>query len=150
MDLLELVEGYNSGFGLYYVDLDDPDLKRYPKLSAHWYSHFLKGGRVRKGSNNYIEALGNSRHVPSDTLKFSFSSDKWKMYLTEELLNSMSNVSVFCKLLSPVSWYCTMDFFFFFYRMPIHCIVKGLEMTETTDTRVFKHVDQRVGGSPDR
>uniref|UniRef100_A0A7N2R5T9 Uncharacterized protein n=1 Tax=Quercus lobata TaxID=97700 RepID=A0A7N2R5T9_QUELO len=29
-------------FGLYYIDMDDPDLKRQPKLSAHWYSHFLK------------------------------------------------------------------------------------------------------------
>ncbi|XP_035548253.1 beta-glucosidase 11-like isoform X2 [Juglans regia] len=42
MDLLELLEGFESGYGLYYVDLDDPDLKRQPKLSAHWYSHFLK------------------------------------------------------------------------------------------------------------
>ncbi|XP_035548073.1 beta-glucosidase 11-like isoform X2 [Juglans regia] len=42
MDLLELLDGFESGYGLYYVDLDDPDLKRQPKLSAHWYSHFLK------------------------------------------------------------------------------------------------------------
>ncbi|KAF5464680.1 hypothetical protein F2P56_014741 [Juglans regia] len=42
LDLFELLDGFESGYGLYYVDLDDPDLKRQPKLSAHWYSHFLK------------------------------------------------------------------------------------------------------------
>ncbi|XP_028771203.1 hydroxyisourate hydrolase [Neltuma alba] len=42
LDLLELLDGYKSGFGLYYVDLDDPHLKRYPKLSAKWYSRFLR------------------------------------------------------------------------------------------------------------
>ena len=46
LDVLELLDGYGSSFGLYYVDLDDPDLKRYPKLSAHWYSGFLKGENV--------------------------------------------------------------------------------------------------------
>ncbi|XP_030970932.1 cyanidin 3-O-glucoside 5-O-glucosyltransferase (acyl-glucose)-like [Quercus lobata] len=42
LDLLELLDGFESSFGLYYIDMDDPDLKRQPKLSAHWYSHFLK------------------------------------------------------------------------------------------------------------
>ncbi|KAK6260235.1 hypothetical protein SCA6_014709 [Theobroma cacao] len=46
LDVFELLDGYESGYGFYYVDLDDPDLKRYPKLSAHWYSHFLKGGSI--------------------------------------------------------------------------------------------------------
>lgn len=43
LDGLELLDGYGSGFGLYYVDLDDKNLTRYPKLSQHWYSNFLKG-----------------------------------------------------------------------------------------------------------
>ncbi|KAI3942363.1 hypothetical protein MKW92_034471 [Papaver armeniacum] len=48
IDSFELLDGYTSNFGLYYVDLvNDPDLKRYPKLSAHWYSNFLKGGDTR-------------------------------------------------------------------------------------------------------
>ncbi|KAK3021055.1 hypothetical protein RJ639_047302 [Escallonia herrerae] len=46
LDVFELLFGYESGLGLYYVDLDDKDLKRYPKLSAHWYSNFLKGGSI--------------------------------------------------------------------------------------------------------
>ncbi|XP_038708906.1 beta-glucosidase 11-like isoform X2 [Tripterygium wilfordii] len=46
LDVFELLDGYKSGFGLFYVDLDDPDLKRYPKLSAYWYSNFLKGGSI--------------------------------------------------------------------------------------------------------
>ncbi|XVF21969.1 hypothetical protein REPUB_Repub12eG0134300 [Reevesia pubescens] len=46
LDVLELLDGYESSYGFYYVDLEDPDLKRCPKLSARWYSHFLKGGRI--------------------------------------------------------------------------------------------------------
>ncbi|KAJ9696511.1 hypothetical protein PVL29_008634 [Vitis rotundifolia] len=46
LDVLELLDGYESSYGLYYVDLDDPDLKRYPKLSAHWYAGFLKGRNI--------------------------------------------------------------------------------------------------------
>lgn len=44
LDCLELLDGYDSAFGLHYVDLDDKDLKRYPKLSANWYSDFFKSG----------------------------------------------------------------------------------------------------------
>ncbi|XP_040991677.1 beta-glucosidase 11-like [Juglans microcarpa x Juglans regia] len=57
LDLLELLDGYQSSFGLYYIDLDDPDIRRQPKLSAHWYSHFLK----RKGFNSdgFIELEKN-------------------------------------------------------------------------------------------
>ncbi|KAJ0471542.1 putative beta-glucosidase [Helianthus annuus] len=43
LDLFELLDGYKTGYGLYYVDLDDNELTRYPKLSAHWYAGFLKG-----------------------------------------------------------------------------------------------------------
>ncbi|XP_020204626.1 hydroxyisourate hydrolase isoform X1 [Cajanus cajan] len=43
LDLFELLDAYKSSFGLYYVDRNDPELKRYPKLSAKWYSQFLKG-----------------------------------------------------------------------------------------------------------
>lgn len=46
LDVFELFGGYESTYGLCYVDFDDPDLKRYPKLSAHWYSRFLKGKTV--------------------------------------------------------------------------------------------------------
>ncbi|XP_048139249.1 beta-glucosidase 11-like isoform X2 [Rhodamnia argentea] len=46
LDVFELLDGFRSGYGLYYVDLDDPELRRYPKLSAKWYSRFLKGGGI--------------------------------------------------------------------------------------------------------
>ncbi|TYG67466.1 hypothetical protein ES288_D05G078500v1 [Gossypium darwinii] len=46
MDLFELLDGYESSYGLYYVDLEDPGLRRVPKLSAKWYSEFLKGKYV--------------------------------------------------------------------------------------------------------
>ncbi|XP_010474866.1 PREDICTED: beta-glucosidase 11 isoform X2 [Camelina sativa] len=43
MDVFELFGGYEKSYGLYYVDFKDPNLKRTPKLSAHWYSSFLMG-----------------------------------------------------------------------------------------------------------
>lgn len=46
LDVFELMGRYEAGYGLYHVDLDDPDLKRYPKLSAKWYSDFLRGETV--------------------------------------------------------------------------------------------------------
>lgn len=41
-----IILGHESSYGFYYVDLDDPELRRYPKLSAHWYSGFLKGRNI--------------------------------------------------------------------------------------------------------
>ncbi|CAI0393158.1 unnamed protein product [Linum tenue] len=54
MDVLELLGGFQTGYGLYYVDLDDPDLTRYPKLSAHWFSRFLNGASVGPDYSNVI------------------------------------------------------------------------------------------------
>nr|XP_019706265.1 beta-glucosidase 22 isoform X3 [Elaeis guineensis] len=42
LDVFELLAGYWSRFGLYHVDFDDEKRERVPKLSAFWYSDFLK------------------------------------------------------------------------------------------------------------
>ncbi|KAG8067877.1 hypothetical protein GUJ93_ZPchr0005g14805 [Zizania palustris] len=42
IDLFELLTGHNTRYGLHYVDFDDPMLPRQPKLSAQWYSKFLR------------------------------------------------------------------------------------------------------------
>ncbi|XP_060178698.1 beta-glucosidase 11-like [Lycium barbarum] len=47
LDGLELLGGYVPSYGLYYVDLDDKELRRYPKHSAYWYANFLKGKSSR-------------------------------------------------------------------------------------------------------
>jgi beta-glucosidase len=39
--MFELFGGYEASFGLYYIDLEDPTLRRQPKLSSVWYSNFL-------------------------------------------------------------------------------------------------------------
>nr|XP_025633765.1 beta-glucosidase 11-like isoform X2 [Arachis hypogaea] len=41
MDVFELLSGYEFTYGLYYIDLKDPTLRRQPKLSSVWYSNFL-------------------------------------------------------------------------------------------------------------
>ncbi|KAL6631085.1 hypothetical protein ACP70R_028425 [Stipagrostis hirtigluma subsp. patula] len=42
LDVFELMAGYYSRYGLYHVDFQDPELPREPKLSAQWYSKFLR------------------------------------------------------------------------------------------------------------
>ncbi|KAL9685858.1 hypothetical protein QQ045_023312 [Rhodiola kirilowii] len=61
LDMVELLSGYKTSFGLYYIDFNDPDLARYPKLSAHWYSNFLKGGVV--SSSDKISGHGGSINI---------------------------------------------------------------------------------------
>ncbi|CAL9000649.1 unnamed protein product [Prunus brigantina] len=61
LDSLELLNGYESSFGLYYIDLDDPDLKRQPKLSAHWYSQFLKS-KNPTSLDGFLESPSHGYH----------------------------------------------------------------------------------------
>ncbi|XP_038682799.1 beta-glucosidase 11-like isoform X1 [Tripterygium wilfordii] len=61
LDLFEIMVGYSASYGLYYVDRDDLELRRYPKLSAYWYSHFLKRRSVRSSG---IE-VGKNLPAPS-------------------------------------------------------------------------------------
>lgn len=42
LDVFELLAGYNSRYGIYHVDFQNPELPREPKLSARWYSKFLR------------------------------------------------------------------------------------------------------------
>ncbi|XP_055962124.1 hydroxyisourate hydrolase-like isoform X3 [Mercurialis annua] len=63
LDVFEFFDGYKSSYGLYYVDRDDLELKRYPKFSAHWFSHFLKGGNV---SSDQVIQLATSSSPVSD------------------------------------------------------------------------------------
>ncbi|XP_019460565.1 PREDICTED: beta-glucosidase 11-like isoform X1 [Lupinus angustifolius] len=53
LDGLELVNGYDTSFGLYYIDLKDPSLKRKPKLSVDWYTKFLN--KTTKNPNFTME-----------------------------------------------------------------------------------------------
>lgn len=49
LDVFEFLAGFQSRFGLYYVDFKDENLRRQPKLSALWYSDFLK--KKKTGTN---------------------------------------------------------------------------------------------------
>ncbi|CAL5210697.1 unnamed protein product [Lathyrus oleraceus] len=41
LDVFELLYGYEKSYGLYFIDMKDPTLRRQPKLSSVWYSNFL-------------------------------------------------------------------------------------------------------------
>lgn len=56
LDSVELLTGYETSYGLCYVDLDK-DLKRYPKLSARWYSNFLKMKNLNLTDDVKIEPI---------------------------------------------------------------------------------------------
>ncbi|PON55334.1 Glycoside hydrolase [Trema orientale] len=58
LDVFELFNGFKSAYGLVYVDMDDPELKRYPKLSARWYSQFLKR-KTKVDTDQVIESEEN-------------------------------------------------------------------------------------------
>ncbi|WVZ06486.1 hypothetical protein V8G54_019832 [Vigna mungo] len=51
----KLVGGYKTSYGLYYIDMNDPNLRRQPKLSAEWYSNFLKGESMDSKITTEIE-----------------------------------------------------------------------------------------------
>ncbi|KAJ4871378.1 Beta-glucosidase 3 [Raphanus sativus] len=55
MDLYELLSGYKFSFGLYSVNFSHPHRKRSPKLSAHWYSAFLKGKTTFLASQDIMQ-----------------------------------------------------------------------------------------------
>ncbi|PIA61395.1 hypothetical protein AQUCO_00300733v1 [Aquilegia coerulea] len=57
LDVYELLGGYNTSYGIYYVDFEDPELKRYARLSAKWYSNFLKGDHVNNDGVIGLETL---------------------------------------------------------------------------------------------
>ncbi|CAN6468862.1 unnamed protein product [Victoria cruziana] len=50
LDVFEVLFGYEATYGLFEVDFKDKELPRRARLSAHWYSNFLK-----KKSSLYIQ-----------------------------------------------------------------------------------------------
>ncbi|XP_028552937.1 lactase-phlorizin hydrolase [Dendrobium catenatum] len=63
VDVFEFLTGYQTNCGLYHVDFNDDSRPRTPKLSAHWYSNFLK--------NNCDEAFSIERTDLQNLLYFS-------------------------------------------------------------------------------
>lgn len=56
LDVFEVLSGYKSRYGLYRVDFDNEALPRQARLSACWYSGFL-----RKNNGTHVQSvLGNA------------------------------------------------------------------------------------------
>ena len=47
LDVFEYLTGFRSQYGLYRVDFEDKALPRQARLSARWYSKFLKNKGIR-------------------------------------------------------------------------------------------------------
>jgi len=47
MSAKKWMEGYKIRFGLTRVDFDDPNRKRTPKASFHWYQDIIKRNAVQ-------------------------------------------------------------------------------------------------------
>ncbi|XP_077227093.1 beta-glucosidase 22-like [Tasmannia lanceolata] len=60
LDVFELLSGYQLRFGLYYVDFESKELTRQPKLSAKWYSNFLKKSKEMNIEKANLHALTHS------------------------------------------------------------------------------------------
>ncbi|XP_056687324.1 beta-glucosidase 3-like isoform X3 [Spinacia oleracea] len=70
LDVYELLSDFYSTFGLYYVDYNDPNLTRHPKLSQKWYSEFLKGNYTTT-TGMEINQVDNTTTL--DALRYSAS-----------------------------------------------------------------------------
>ncbi|KAJ6793814.1 beta-glucosidase 31-like isoform X1 [Iris pallida] len=56
IDCFELNTGYTSRYGLYGVDFSRKDRRRYPRLSAQWYSNFLRSSTLRSTASSIAHA----------------------------------------------------------------------------------------------
>ncbi|TVU19031.1 hypothetical protein EJB05_35156 [Eragrostis curvula] len=59
IDVYELLQGYSMRYGLHHVDFQDPEMPRRPKLSAQWYSKFLRN-EVGINMESTIDSLASS------------------------------------------------------------------------------------------
>ncbi|XP_019082835.1 PREDICTED: beta-glucosidase 10-like isoform X2 [Camelina sativa] len=59
VDVYELMAGYRTSFGMYYVNFSDPGRKRSPKVSASWYTGFLNGTIDVASQDNMIQLQRN-------------------------------------------------------------------------------------------
>ncbi|XP_058092766.1 beta-glucosidase 31-like isoform X2 [Magnolia sinica] len=54
VDCFELTLGYTVHYGLYQVDFNNRDRKRYPTLSAQWYTSFLGNSKRKRGNSESL------------------------------------------------------------------------------------------------
>ncbi|TKW17369.1 hypothetical protein SEVIR_5G361900v4 [Setaria viridis] len=59
MDVFEYLSGFMSRYGLYRVDFEDEALPRQARLSARWYSEFLKKEEIQIREENELDDAGS-------------------------------------------------------------------------------------------
>nr|GEX68209.1 ribonuclease H-like domain-containing protein [Tanacetum cinerariifolium] len=96
----EVLDGYNTGYGLYslyYVDLDDKDLTRYPKLSAHC-EHFRRNHSMTHTPSEPESVTLISKLDLSDPLHLH-PNDSATLTIVSVKLKGTENYQI---------WYCAM------------------------------------------
>ncbi|TKW17368.1 hypothetical protein SEVIR_5G361850v4 [Setaria viridis] len=58
-DMFEFGSGFRSQYGLYRVDFEDEALPRQARLSARWYSEFLKNKEIQISEENELDGAGS-------------------------------------------------------------------------------------------
>jgi len=59
MDVFEYLTGFKSQYGLYRVDFKDQALPRQARLSARWYSEFLRNKEIQIREENELDDAGS-------------------------------------------------------------------------------------------
>ena len=59
VDVFEYLTGFKSHYGLYRVDFEDQALPRQARLSARWYSEFLRNKEIQIREENELDDAGS-------------------------------------------------------------------------------------------
>ncbi|RLM92641.1 beta-glucosidase 5-like [Panicum miliaceum] len=59
VDVFEYLTGFKSHYGLYRVDFEDQTLPRQARLSARWYSEFLRNKEIQIREENELDDAGS-------------------------------------------------------------------------------------------
>lgn len=86
LDNFEWADGYSFRFGLYFVDYNDPTLKRYPKKSSEWFKTYAQAHRLYGQASVTSKAEGDMGEEKDPFLKsYLEKGPRWLQILLQSL-----------------------------------------------------------------